>query len=82
MIKKRTSHVSRFLHPGIFLLGLSPRCTSQIPGAFKKVAKKIVLLLLIAMALFDCWKQAESWCLKRSQALFKKTLIESGISVS
>ena len=43
--------------------------------------KKGIIIFLVFIAFLDFWKQAKSWCLKRSQTVFKKALIESGISV-
>jgi len=43
--------------------------------------KKGIILFLILIAFLDLWRQTKAWCLKRSQAVFKKALIETGISV-
>jgi|GEM_PF-4803082 len=43
--------------------------------------KRIAIFFLVVIALIDVWKQTKSWRFHRSQTVFKKALIESGISV-
>jgi hypothetical protein len=45
------------------------------------VIKKGLLIVLIVTAFLDLWKEVQEWSLKRSQTVFQKALIESGISV-
>jgi len=43
--------------------------------------KKGIIIFLAFIAFLDLWKQTKSWCLQKSQVVFKKALIESGVSV-
>jgi hypothetical protein len=45
------------------------------------VIKKGIIIFLVLIVMVDIWRQAHVWCLKKSQAVFKKALIESGVSV-
>jgi len=43
------------------------------------VIKKGIIIFLVIVAFVDCWKQTRAWCVRQSQIVFKKALIESGI---